>query len=360
MLAADLHVHLDGSLRAATLAELARERGLYPSRTPDARIESDLVFGEGMTLSACLRRFEVTVGLLQNAAALRRVAAELIEDCYSDGVRHAEIRMSPLLHTREGLDADGALEAVLEGIDRGTASLTAGGRREWMSGRVVIAVLEGMTDAEASLTVDLAIRNSGSGVVGVDLAGDESLFSEGRFESQFRLAREAGLGVTVHAGESGGPEHVAASVDTLGADRIGHGTSAARDPRVLELLAERNVTVECCLSSNVHTGAVPRYEEHPLPRLIEAGVPVALATDNRFFSRTSLSREYDIAGARLGVSRRALERVAMASGASSFLTPKERTELEGLIAASIEAATGSGESGGDTASGPHRAREREV
>ena len=340
MLAADLHVHLDGSLRASTLAEFARDRGMYPRDASDAELTSGLVFEQGMSLTACLRRFEATVGLLQSAGALTRVAAELIEDCYSDGVRHAEIRLCPLLHTREGLRPEEALEAVLTGIEHGTSSCSTGRPPEWMSGRVVIAVLEDMGESESSSLIDLALRYADRGVVGVDLAGDESLFRPECFETHFARARDAGLGVTIHAGESGGPEHVGDAVRALGADRVGHGTSAPRDPAVLALLAERGITVECCVTSNVHTGAIARYEDHPLPVFLDAGVRVVLATDNRFFSQTSLSREYDIAAELLGVGRSALERVALESASASFLPRNERAELERLITSSIEAEDG--------------------
>lgn len=335
MLAADLHVHLDGSLRAGTLAELARRRGVCPQATTDDAFESGLVFREGMSLSACLRRFDVPVALLQEERDLERVAAELIQDCFSDGVRHAEIRLCPLLHTRGGLRPDDVLDAVLVGIESGIASGAGGGSSEWMSGCVIVSILEGMSDGETSRLVDLATRYVDRGVVGVDLAGDESLFRADEFATEFARARDAGLGITVHAGESGDARNVAAAVEKLGASRIGHGTSAPDDPSVLELLAERSVTVECCLTSNVHTGAVASYEEHPMRRFVEAGVPVVLATDNRFFSHTSLSREYDVAGERLRMEKGVLDRIALESARSSFLPPREREELERLIASSM-------------------------
>ena len=337
MLAADLHVHLDGSLRAATLTEFALERGMCTRDASGDRWTSDLAFKDGMSLRSCLLRFEATVSLLQDKDALERVAAELVEDCYSDGVRHAEIRLCPLLHTKEGLRPEEALEAALTGIDRAVSALSADTAAEWMSAAVVISILEGMDDTRASLLIDLALRYADRGVLGVDLAGDESLWSADRFDAHFSRARENGLGVTVHAGEAGGPGHVAEAVLKLRADRIGHGTSAARDPAVLELLAERGVTVECCLTSNVHTGAVVEYVAHPLPSFLEAGVRVALATDNRFFSQTSLSREYDIAAERLSVPRSALGRVALESAAASFLPDERKARLERLVASSIEA-----------------------
>ena len=145
MLAADLHVHLDGSIRGETLLELARERGLCPTGAERDGFLSPLLFTQGMSLSACLDRFEVTVGLLQDRTTLRRVAVELVHDCYMDGVRHLEVRFCPHLHTRAGLRPGEAREAVICGMDLGLAECATSAPGEWLSAGVIVAVLEGMT-----------------------------------------------------------------------------------------------------------------------------------------------------------------------------------------------------------------------
>ena len=211
-----------------------------------------------------------------------------------------------------------------------------------MSARLILSVLEGMGEEEAQEIVDLAVRYQDAGVSGVDLAGDESLFDPGPFRRPFRTAGDRGLGITVHAGEGHEAAHVGAAVDTLGADRIGHGTSAASDRRILDRIAEADVTIEACLTSNVQTGAVERVEEHPLPRLLEAGVRVALATDNRFFSATTLSREYDLAAGRLSIERDGLERMITESAAAAFLPEEDRRRLAGLYRASLGRPAASG------------------
>lgn len=340
MLASDLHVHLDGSIREGTLMELARSQGACPKGVEEDRFLSRLRFEPGMTLASCLERFETTVGLLQSPTALRDVADELVQDCYLDGVRHAEVRFCPTLHTRGGMPREEALEAVVSGLERGAAACVSGDAGEWMSAGVVISILEGATDDDTSALAELAVRFAGSGVLGLDLAGDEALFDASRYERAFSLARDAGLGVTVHAGEGHDPSHVARAVETLGADRIGHGTSAARDPRVMELLAARGTTVECCLSSNLHTGAIGSYAAHPLPLFLKNGVRATLATDNRFFSRTSLSAEYDLAAEHLGLERDQMASIALESARASFLRPSDRRSLERVIRESIEAQGG--------------------
>lgn len=341
MLAADLHVHLDGSLRESTLIEFARAQGACPLDVDEKSFLARLTFEPGMTLSSCLGRFGATVGLLQNRRALRRAAEELIQDCYLDGVRHAEIRFCPLLHTRGGMTPAEALEAVIAGLERGAAACTSGTAGEWLSAGVIVSILEGSRAEDVSLLVDLAARHAGSGVVGVDLAGDESLFDAARFERHFARAKGAGLGITVHAGEGHDPSHVIEAVERLGADRIGHGTSAAGDPRATRLLADGGITVECCLSSNLHTGAIGSYAEHPLPVFLEEGVSAVLATDNTFFSATSLSHEYDLAAEHLGLTRGELARMAIDSGRASFLPDDERRGLTDVLVDSVEAELGS-------------------
>ena len=335
MLASDLHVHLDGSLRDETLVALSRDAGLIPATADAEEFARNLLFRPGMSLSSCLSRFDMTVGLLQTRRALERVALELVCDCYLDGVRHAEIRFCPALHTREGLSSVDALTAVLRGAEQGVGEALASAPTDRMSARVVVSVLEGMSEEEAGALVDLAIGLADSGVAGVDLAGDEALFDPARYARPFARAAEAGLGVTVHAGEGGDAANVAAAVELLGADRIGHGVSAASDPGTMSLLVDRDVAVEVCLSSNLHTGAVESLGAHPLCRLVDAGVPVALATDNRFFSSTSLSREYELAIREAGASRELVGQSVLTSAEAAFLPDDDRAALRELYRSSL-------------------------
>ncbi len=348
MLASDLHVHLDGSLREDTLVELAVDRGLWPGSLPADELLDGLRFRPGMSLPSCLARFETTTSLLQTASSLARAASELVRDGYLDGVRHSEIRLCPPLHGGSGLGHEEALDAVLRGIDEGVALALAGASDDRLTAAVVVTVLEGMTEDEALDLVDLASRYAGSGVCGVDLAGDESLFDAERYRRAFARAADAGLGIAVHAGEGHDPVHIEEAVEILGARRIGHGTTALADPRVVALLVERGVTLEVCVTSNVHTGSIDGFAGHPLPGLLAAGVRVALATDNRFFSSTTLSREYALVSEELGVGRADIERMVLESASSAFLPKADRAKLVEIYAASLG---GSGSGGGGTGGG---------
>lgn len=330
MLASDLHVHIDGSIRPSTLAELAQAHGLCPRGLPADRFVDALRFKPGMTLKSCLGRFDTTVSLLQSSESLRRVAAELVVDGYRDGVRHMEARLCPSLHVRCGLRPEQVLDAALAGIEEGTTAVGGIAPGDRVTAGLIVSILEGMAEEEAESLVDLALRYADRGVLGVDIAGDEDLFDPGRFVRPVGRARDAGLGITVHAGEGHDPSHVRDAVMVLGAQRVGHGTSAGRDSTVQTLLVERGVTLEVCLSSNLHTGAVERIEGHPLKQLADRGVQMALATDNRFFSMTTLSREYDIAQERLGIAPETIKRFVSASATSSFLPDEEKSRLRTL------------------------------
>ncbi len=337
MLFADLHVHLDGSLRDSTFVELARERGIVPSLEAGEALLERLRFRPGMSLKACLERFAATVGLLQTADAVERVASELIEDSFLDGVRHLEVRLCPELHTREGMALEEAIESALMGLERGIAAVAARAPGDRMFAGLVVTALEGWSEEEAGRAVDVALRYRDSGILGIDLAGDESLFDPAPFRTAFARAREAGLGIAVHAGEGCEPSHVSDAVVALGAMRVGHGVAAARDPKTLELLATKDVTIECCLTSNVHTGAIPSIAEHPLQAFAAAGVGVVLCTDNTLFSATTLSREFDLARSDLGLGTGQIEDVVLESARASFLRGAERAELERLLAGGLAA-----------------------
>src|SRR6185295_16238287 len=172
-----------------------------------------------------------------------------------------------------------------------------------------------------------AIRGRDRGVVALDLAGDEANFPGELFVRHFREAREAGLRVTVHAGEAAGAASVRQAVTELGAERIGHGVRAVEDAAVLELLAERRIALEVCPTSNLQTSTVADYRSHPLPALLRRGLAVTLNTDDPGISGIDLAHEYRVAAAELGLSAAELRRLQENAVAAAFLTPEERSEL---------------------------------
>lgn len=294
---ADLHRHLDGSLRRATLDELSAAAGLT--------VPPGLGFRAGMGLGEALACFEVTLAVLQDAAAIRRVAAEIVVDAAAEGVTTLEVRFAPQLHGRRGLAIEGAIDAALEGL-AGKAGL-------------LLCVLYGEDPAVADALV--AAAASRPGVVGVDLAGgptpghDWDLLS---YAPAFVRAADLGLGRTVHAGEGRPPAEIRAAIEALGARRIGHGTTLLDDPAVLELVLAREVTIEACITSNMHVGAIARREDHPLARWLALGVRACINTDNPLFSATDARGELAYARALPQMTDELLARAVAHGHAAAF------------------------------------------
>jgi len=264
---ADLHRHLDGSLRPGTVVELAATLGLA--------VPPDLAFFPGMGLEAALGRFAFTLSLLQSPAAVRRVAAEICEDAAAEGVSTLEIRFAPQLH---GGRLEEIVDAALEGAD-GRAGL----------------ILCGLYGEDPTLLSRLVrVAASRPGVVGLDLAGGPApwhAWAMADYARPFREAAAIGLGRTVHAGEGRPTSEIRAAIEVLGASRVGHGTTLLDDPAVLALVLERGVVIEACLSSNWHVGALPHWSAHPLPRWLELGVRATVATDNTLLSAVDAPEE---------------------------------------------------------------------
>jgi adenosine deaminase len=292
----DLHRHLDGSIRCATLAELLATAG---RSLPD-----DLLFHAGMGLSGALSRFAVTLSVLQQPAAVRRVADEICRDAAGDRVTTLEIRFAPQLHQQEGA----ALEAIVDAAVEGCA------------GRAGLLLCGLYGEAPGVLDRLVEVAGPRSGVVGIDLAGGPSTdrFEFSTYASAFRRAAELGLGRTVHAGEGRPAGEIRAAIVELGAQRIGHGTTLLEDGSVLELVIERGVTVEACPTSNVHTGAVADVAEHPLPRWLDLGVRACVNTDNTLFSDTTSSAEHLRAARIPGMDAERLARAIQFGHAAAF------------------------------------------
>jgi adenosine deaminase len=292
---ADLHRHLDGSLRSSTLEELASRAGV--------RVPADLAFRAGMGLAEALSKFAFTLSLLQSPEAVRRVASEMCDDAVADGVTVLEIRFAPQLH--RGASVEAIVDAALEGV----------------SGRAGL-VLCGLYGEPPSVLEDLVrVAASRRGVVGIDLAGGPTPghgFGMKDYAGAYRRAADLGIGRTVHAGEGRPAQEIREAVDLLLAQRIGHGTTLLSDPSVVDLVRERQVTIEACPTSNVHTGVIGSVSEHPLPRWLEAGVRVCVCTDNTLLSSVRSSEEHRRAGAIPGMTPEKLRQAIAWGHAGAF------------------------------------------
>ena len=326
---AELHVHLDGALRPATMIELARAQGIrLPADTPDALAKVMLV-RHAKNLEEYLQKYEITLSVLQTAAALERVAYEFVVDVAAENVRYVEVRYSPLLH-RPALTLAQAIEAPLAGIRRAVAE----------TGTRVGLIVCGIRTLPPSDSLDLAraaAEYRTAGVVAFDLAGAERGHPAREHRAAFEYAAAHGMACTCHAGEGDGPHSIHEALHELGAQRIGHGTRLAEDPALLEEVVARKIPLEMCLTSNVHTHTVASVAQHPFKRYLQQGVVVTLNTDGRLTDGITLTDEYYLAHAALGLTSDELARVVLNACESAFLPEYEKVALVSRVQSELEA-----------------------
>jgi aminodeoxyfutalosine deaminase len=303
---AELHVHLEGTADRGGLAAILAARG-EPEPADLARLFHHAGFAE------FLDHFRSIVDLLRRPADYGLLAGRYLDLASRHGLRHVEFTLSLGSAVRRGLEPRAVLEAI-----RGATDERPGGARA----TVVVDCVRQFGPEAAAQALEAALPHRDLAlVVGFGMGGDEGSLPAAAFRRVYDRARHEGLRTTVHAGEAAGPESVEEALEQLRPDRIAHGISAASRPGLLERLARRRITLDICLTSNVRTGVVPRLEEHPLPRILQAGVPVTLGTDDPGLFETDLSREYRLAAGLPGVEEPVLEAVAAHSLEAAFPLP---------------------------------------
>jgi adenosine deaminase len=329
---AELHVHLDGSVRPATLIELSAEYGTeLPVRTLDA-LSRYMVVDDARDLNDYLARFSITLAVMQTADALDRIAYELAVDLAAENVRYAEIRFSPLLNTRGDLTSHGAVEAALAGLRRAA-------RDTGIRSAVIVCALRHMSPRASLELARVAVDFKGDGVVAFDLAGPEHGHPPAEHLAAFRAAARANLPITIHAGEAFGPASIREALHECGANRIGHGTRLHEDADLMAWVNDFRIPVEVCLTSNVQTRVTPSLEKHPVRTFFDAGLVTTLSTDNRLMSGTTVTEEYWRAHQHLGFDWAELQSLAMMGFEAAFLPWREK---QAIVASALEEMAGSG------------------
>ena len=300
---AELHLHLDGSLRPATALALARQRGLATQRTSEAAMRRRLVARpHGIDQARYLHAYDLPITLMQDEDALERVARELVEDVAGDGTRYVEVRWAPALHVEGGL----SLDQVIGAVAAGTA---AGAARAGLTARLIVTAMRSDGPARNVEVAEAAVRAQAGGVVGFDLAGPEQAYPDvARHRRAFDAARAGGLHITVHAGEWGGARQVRAAL-RVRPERIAHGAGTIEDAGLVAELRARQISLDLCPTSNVQIGLYPSVAAHPLRALVRAGVPVTLSTDARTVASLTLIEEYRRAVGRMRLTLAELWRV---------------------------------------------------
>ncbi|HWB36888.1 MAG TPA: adenosine deaminase [Rugosimonospora sp.] len=326
-----LHDHLDGGLRPATIVELAAEIG---HELPETEAGALGRWFEAQADSGSLERyldtFVHTVGVMQTAGALRRVARECAIDLARDGVVYAEVRFAPELHVTRGLSLDEVVEAALAGFAEGAAEAAQDGRPIR-----VVALLTAMRHAARSMEIaELAVRFRDLGVVGFDIAGAEAGFPPTRHLDAFEYLQRENFHFTIHAGEAFGLPSIWQAIQWCGADRLGHGVRIVDDisgtgqlGRLAAYVRDKRIPLELCPSSNVQTGAAASIGEHPIGLLRDLRFRATVNTDNRLMSGTSMSREMALLADAFGYGWAELQWFTINALKSAFIPFDERLTL---------------------------------
>jgi adenosine deaminase len=321
----NLHSHLEGSLQPETLWELAAKQGINlgieHSKLPGAL----QVNGEERSLVDYLDKIALSYQVLKDSEALKRCAFEAAEGAARDGVIYFELRAGPALHCRPGLQMDDVIRSMLMGLRQAEAAFG-------IHCGLIVAALRSHDPGVNVALAQLAVALKDEGVAGFDLAGDEAGFPASLHKESFRIVRDGGVGITVHAGEAAGPENVRYAVEVLHAARIGHGVRSIQSPKVLELLRRHGTLLEVCPTSNVQTHAVNGIDRHPVRKLYDSGVRISIGDDDPTTSRTRVSNELTLLMQNFGFRRVELGKIQLMGIEGAFIRDGElKQDLRQLI-----------------------------
>ena len=325
---ADLHCHLDGFVRPKTVLELAKEQGVeLPTYDLDELTKILEVPMDCPDLVTYLKPFDITTSVMQVPYAITRILYESAEDAVKDGISYLELRFAPALHTQKGLSYSQIIEAAIDGCRLAEQKLP-------ITVRIICCAMRHMDPKINAEVAEIVWRFRHNYVVGFDLAGPEDGFPPSKHAAAFRTIREKSISLTIHAGEAYGPDSVRQAL-FCGSQRIGHGTRTIEDPKVLQECIDRRITFECCVSSNVQTKAVKRFEDHPIKKYLDMGVRVVPCTDNPTVSNVTLSGEYQLIYEKYGFSVSEILRM-MDNGFRAAFVPesqKKRLRIEAFVKA---------------------------
>ncbi|HBF5456550.1 TPA: adenosine deaminase [Clostridioides difficile] len=284
----DLHCHLDGSVRVETMLDIAiKEKIDLPSNNMDEIKKLAKVSFNCTSLDEYLEKFDLPLKVMQSKENLKRITFELLEDASRENVKYIEIRFAPLLHTQKGMSVKNIIEGIIEGIREAESIYD-------IKGNLILGCMRTMTSKEALLVIEEGKSFVNKGVVAVDLCGPEKEGFCKEYKDVFKLAREYGYKVTIHAGEAASGENVLDAINILNADRIGHGVKIKDHKKAYNLVKDKKILLELCPTSNVQTKTVDSYEAHPFYTFYKDNLHVSINTDNRTVSYISLSSELNV------------------------------------------------------------------
>lgn len=313
---------MEGSLRLTTMIEIARKYDLdLPKNVDEFRSMVQIKDGEPLTAKNFLMKFSTLRLFYQSPEVIKRIAKQTIADAAADNIRYMELRFTPVALTRiKDFDLGEAMDWVIESVDE--ASEDYG-----VQTNLIASVNRHESVELAEEVVKLSIDRMDKGIVGLDLAGGEADFPGENFADLFKEAKEAGLQITIHAGEWGGPENIVLAIKKLQAERIGHGVRVMEDQKTIDMCTERGITFEVCPTSNYQSGVVSSIPEIPLSEMLEAGLDITINTDDPSISQVDLSDEYELACETLGLGKKHLQETIVNAARAAFLPDGEHKKL---------------------------------
>lgn len=300
----DLHVHLDGSLSFDMARELANIQGMEIKSEKELK-KLMVAPKDCRDLNDYLTKFDYPLKLLQTEKAITYSVYELLKIQKLQGLVYSEIRFAPQLHTRKGLSQEQIVAAAL----RGTQGFSCG---------LILCCMRGANNQAMNLeTLEAAEKYMGKGVVALDLAGAEALFPTRNFEELFRKAGKKGIPFTIHAGEAAGPESIWKALE-FGASRIGHGVRCLEDKVLVQRLAQDQIPLELCPTSNMNTKVFDNITRYPIMRFLDEGIKVTINTDNMTVSNTTLQKEFQLVSDTFRLNKTEIERLMKNAAESIF------------------------------------------
>jgi adenosine deaminase len=317
----ELHRHLEGSVRLKTLQEIGRASGMQLPGTSQLGELVQVGQSDTYTFENFLSKFQTLRLFYRSPETIGRITQETVADAAADNVRYLELRFTPVALSRA---ESFPLAEVMDWVADAAAQAA---QQHAIQTRLIASVNRQEGPELAYEVARLAADRSSKGIVGLDLAGNEATHSAMSFVGVFKEARQAGLNITIHAGEWGGAENVSDAILYLGADRIGHGVRVLEDPRATLMARDRHIPFEVCITSNYHSGVVPSLSVHPLKRMLSLGLNVTLNTDDPSISQITLSDEYRTACDNVDIELVVLQERILAAARASFLSEDEKIAL---------------------------------
>jgi len=318
----ELHCHLDGSLRAETIIDIAKKEGISLPTFDSKEIQNELIAPlDCESLDEYLKRFAIPNLVMQSKENLRRITFELFEDAALENVKYMEVRFAPLLHIAKGLRVEEVIESVINGMKDAEAKFD-------IKGNIILSCMRTMSAESAFEVVEKGREFLGKGVVAIDLCASEEAGFCGKFVEPIALAREYGYHVTIHAGETGVGKNVLEAVELLGAERIGHGVFIKDCTEAYDIVKEKQVVLEMCPTSNVQTKAVNQFSEHPIYQFHQDGIKVTVNTDNRTVSDTTMAKECTIVFNEFAISEEDYRQIYLTSVEASFANIETKEKLK--------------------------------